>query len=55
VGIIGSGLGPLVGCCYHGNERFGSVKGGEFLDQLQMINFPRRALHYAVSSVGYKL
>jgi hypothetical protein len=23
---------PLVGCCEHGNEPSGSVKGGEFLD-----------------------
>jgi len=30
----GSGQGPVVGCCEHGNETSGSVKGGEFLDKL---------------------
>jgi len=28
----GSGLGPVVGLCEHGNEIPGSIKGGEFLD-----------------------
>jgi len=28
----GSGQGPLGGCCEHGNEPPGSIKGGEFLD-----------------------
>jgi hypothetical protein len=28
----GSGLGPLVGSCEHGNEPSGSIKGGEFFD-----------------------
>jgi hypothetical protein len=31
-GLDAYGLG--VGCCEHGNERLGSVKGGEFLDWL---------------------
>jgi hypothetical protein len=30
----GSGLGPVTGCCEHGNEPSGSIKGGEILDQL---------------------
>jgi hypothetical protein len=30
----GSGQGPVAGCCEHGNEPSGSIKGGEFLDQL---------------------
>jgi len=30
----GSGQGPVVGCCGHGNEPLGSIKGGKFLDQL---------------------
>jgi hypothetical protein len=28
----GSGYGPVADCCEHGNERSGSVIGGEFLD-----------------------
>jgi hypothetical protein len=28
----GSGTGPVAGCCENGNERPGSMKGGEFLD-----------------------
>jgi hypothetical protein len=28
----GSGQGPVVGFCKHGNEPFGSIKGLEFLD-----------------------
>jgi hypothetical protein len=28
----GSGWGPVVGCCEHGNEPSGSVRGGEFFD-----------------------
>jgi hypothetical protein len=24
--------GPVAGCCEHGNEPSGSIKGGEFLD-----------------------
>jgi hypothetical protein len=33
-GIVssGSGQGPVRGCCEHGNEPSGSIKGGEFLD-----------------------
>jgi hypothetical protein len=27
----GSGYGPVVGSCEHGNEPLGSIKGGEFL------------------------
>jgi len=30
----GSGEGLVVGCCEHGNEPWGSIKGGEFLDQV---------------------
>jgi hypothetical protein len=26
--------GPLAGCCEHGNEPFGYIHGGEFLDKL---------------------
>jgi hypothetical protein len=29
-----SGYGPEAGFCEHGNETSGSIKGGEFLDQL---------------------
>jgi hypothetical protein len=27
-----SGLGPVAGCCEHGNEPSGSIRGEEFLD-----------------------
>jgi hypothetical protein len=30
----GSGWRPVAGCCEHGNEPSGSIKGMEFLDQL---------------------
>jgi hypothetical protein len=30
----GSGQGSVVGCCEHGDEPPGSVKGGKFLDKL---------------------
>jgi hypothetical protein len=26
----------MAGCCEHGNEPSGSIKGGEFLDQLNV-------------------
>jgi hypothetical protein len=29
--LSGSGQGLVTGCCEHGNEPSGSVKGGEFL------------------------
>jgi hypothetical protein len=33
--VDGSGLGwRQAGCCEHGNEHSGSIKGGECLDQL---------------------
>jgi hypothetical protein len=32
--ISGSGQGPVAGCCEHGDEPSGSVKGAIFLDQL---------------------
>jgi hypothetical protein len=28
----GSRQGPVAGCCEHGNEPSGSIKGGEFFD-----------------------
>jgi hypothetical protein len=30
----GSGHRPVAGCCESVNERWGSIKGGEFLEQL---------------------
>jgi hypothetical protein len=30
----GSGYEPAMGCCKHGNELPGFIKGGEFLGQL---------------------
>jgi len=30
--LSGSGEGLVVGCCEHGNENFGSMKGGEFVE-----------------------
>jgi hypothetical protein len=31
----GSGQGPAAGCCEHGNEPMGSIKGSGFLDELR--------------------
>jgi hypothetical protein len=30
--LSGSGEGPVSGCCEHGNEPSGCIKGGEYLD-----------------------
>jgi hypothetical protein len=30
--LYDSGMGPVAGCCKHGNGPAGSIKGGEFLD-----------------------
>jgi hypothetical protein len=32
---LGSGLRPVAGCCVHGNELLGFIKGGDFLGQLR--------------------
>jgi hypothetical protein len=34
----GSGQGPVAGCCEHGNETSGSIKGGEFLLSAQQLS-----------------
>jgi len=34
IDLSGSGYGPVTGCCEHGDEHSGFIKGGEFLDQL---------------------
>jgi hypothetical protein len=34
----GSGMGPVVGSCQHGNVPSGFMKGREFLDQLNLIS-----------------
>lgn len=35
--LYGSVKGPVAGCCERGNELRGSIKGGEFLDQLSVL------------------
>jgi hypothetical protein len=30
--LSGSGYGPVVGSCRHGNEPSGSIRGGKFLE-----------------------
>jgi hypothetical protein len=30
----GSGEGPVAGCCEHGDESSGTIKCGQFIDQL---------------------
>jgi hypothetical protein len=32
--LVDSGKGPVAGSCEYDNEPLGSIKGGEFLDQL---------------------
>jgi len=52
----GSGWGPVVGSCEHGNKHSGSIQGGEFLDRLVVVTFSRRTLLHGVSeliSVSY--
>jgi hypothetical protein len=44
---FGSGQGAVMGSSEHGNESSGSVKGGEFLDQLS--DSFLRTLHHGVS------
>jgi len=34
LGTPGSGQGMVAGCCEHGNEHLGSIKGGKFFDYL---------------------
>jgi hypothetical protein len=45
----GPGLGPVAGSCEHDNETSGSIKGGEFLDQLSDYQFLKRILLYVYS------
>jgi hypothetical protein len=33
--LSGSGEGQMAGCCEHGNERWASVKCGEFVEWLR--------------------
>jgi hypothetical protein len=40
----GSLYGPVVGSCEHGNEPSGSMKGGEFLDQINDYQFLKKEL-----------
>jgi hypothetical protein len=35
LGASGSGQGPMAGCCEHGNEPSGSIKGKELLDLMR--------------------
>jgi len=37
----------VAGCCEHGNEPWGFLRGGEFLDQLS-ISLSKRTLLHAV-------
>jgi hypothetical protein len=39
---LGGGGGPVAASCEHGNEPSGSIKGGEFLDQLSDHWIPRK-------------
>jgi hypothetical protein len=39
----------MAGACECGEEPSGSIKGGEFLDQLQTVSFSRRTLLHGVS------
>jgi hypothetical protein len=41
-------LGPVAGCCEHGNEPSGSIRGGGFVDLLSDISFLRRTLFNGV-------
>jgi hypothetical protein len=36
--------GPRAGCCEHGNEQLGSIKGGEFLDYVSVLLTPQKGL-----------
>jgi hypothetical protein len=46
----GSGYGQVAGTCECGNELSGSIKFGEFLDELQrMVSSSRRTLLHGVS------
>jgi hypothetical protein len=42
----------VVGCCEHGNEHSGFMKGRGFLDQLSDINFSRRTV---LNGVNYSV
>jgi hypothetical protein len=51
----GSGLGPVAGCCEHGNEPSGSIKGSEFLEQSSdyQLRKKERTLLHVVGSIFY--
>jgi hypothetical protein len=38
----------MTGCCEHGNEPSGSLKGGEFLDYLNVCQLLKRDLLHGV-------
>jgi hypothetical protein len=48
----GSGQGPVADCCEHGDEPSGSIKGGEFLDQLRNHELSRMMLHHTVNRLN---
>jgi hypothetical protein len=45
----GSGQRQVAGTCECGNEPSGSIKCGEFLDQLKSVSFSRRTVFHVVS------
>jgi hypothetical protein len=47
----GSGQEPVAGCYEHSNEPPGSIKGGEFLDQLGD-SFSKKTVFHGVSNMS---
>ena len=49
----GSGQGQVAGTCECGNEPSGSIRCGEFLDQLKMVSVSRRTGLHRVSKYNF--
>jgi hypothetical protein len=44
IGLISLRMGSVAESCEHGNEHSGSIKGGEFLDNLSVLLAPQGGL-----------
>jgi hypothetical protein len=49
----GSGYGPMVGCCEHGNKPLGSIQDGEFLDEMSDFQLLRKGCSMGAVSYSF--
>jgi len=50
----GSGQGPVVVCCVHGNETSGAIEGENLLNELITVSFSRRTWLHGISRLDYQ-